>query len=120
MLAKELGMTPSLSGVESSIASNDLNAAEAAVNGRSSQNSGESFATSVAESASINIDARFGHLRSNHGELSKISKTKINDHEDPFDVILTVSAAFSADLAHMRIHVWRSAGLLLWQLLWQK
>ena len=58
MLAKELGMTPSLSGVESSIASNDLNAAEAAVNGRSSQNSGESFATSVAESASINIDAR--------------------------------------------------------------
>ena len=58
MLAEELSLAGSISGMESSVTSNDLNGLDAAVEGRSSQNSGESFATSVAESASINLDAR--------------------------------------------------------------
>ncbi|XP_041455218.1 pericentriolar material 1 protein-like isoform X1 [Lytechinus variegatus] len=60
MLAEELSLAGSVSGIESSVTSNDLNGMEAAAvnGGRSSQNSGESFATSVAESASINLDAR--------------------------------------------------------------
>ncbi|XP_041455234.1 pericentriolar material 1 protein-like isoform X3 [Lytechinus variegatus] len=73
MLAEELSLAGSVSGIESSVTSNDLNGMEAAAvnGGRSSQNSGESFATSVAESASINLDARSDISEATTGQETK-------------------------------------------------
>ncbi|XP_071504196.1 pericentriolar material 1 protein-like [Diadema antillarum] len=80
MLAEEIGLASSVSGVES-ITSNDLNVAEAAVNGRSSQNSGESFSTSVAESASINIDAQSDISEATtEGTLNARTRPRIESH----------------------------------------